>query len=168
MHLIKINLSTKMVMSLLLTLLLTPFCIFIVYFVQGIFFNPIYSVIDRSFEVPYRILFSEAINNVEKWPWLRGSLAITSFTFLYPFFALWNSRGDEVRYKGDITAYGIAYIYLPIFMALFSKEVLVQGMYFTHGIEEALLSILLIIILHNIAVRFFAHVVWDDFEQRAF
>jgi hypothetical protein len=60
--------------------------------------------------------FAMAAANFNKWPWFKGSCALSAFTFLFPFFAHWSCKGNYQAFSGEIIAYGLGLVWFPILM----------------------------------------------------
>lgn len=57
---------------------------------------------------------SMAIADFDKWPWFKGSCVLSTFTFLFPFFAHWVSEGKPKELYAGIAVYGVGLIWFPL------------------------------------------------------
>ena len=71
-----------------------------------------------------KIDFTIAAASFNKWPWFKGSCALSALTFLFPFFAHWSCKGNEHAFSGEIAAYGFGLVWFPVLMMYPGTEAL--------------------------------------------
>jgi hypothetical protein len=90
----------KMSLAVAMSFILTPLWLLIVYLR--------WDFVDIDF------VLAAAIFN--KWPWFKGACALSTLTFLFPFFAHWSCRGNYQAFSGEIIAYGFGLVWIPVLM----------------------------------------------------
>lgn len=87
---IKLNIK-KLLISLIISFICSVLCILFIYLKWDLLFK-------------YPILALELFN---KWPWFSGISFITAINFLLPFFYIWFSKGDYVKFAGELMAFSL-------------------------------------------------------------
>jgi hypothetical protein len=88
----------KMGVAILCALVLTPLWLLAAYLDWGL----------------VNIDFSLAAQSFSKWPWAKGAVMLTAFTFLFPFFATWLNGNNECVLEGEMAAYALGLLWFPL------------------------------------------------------
>ena len=102
------ELSTRITLTVVVSFVFTPLWLMIVY-------------LNWDF---VKFDFAIASESFNKWPWFKGSCALSALTFLFPFFAHWSCRGNVQAFFGEITAYGLGLVWFPVLMMYPGTEAL--------------------------------------------
>ena len=90
--------KVKLAATTALAIALTPAAILVVYF---------------DYDVGARNL-PAALVRFEAWPWLSGSLLLTTLSSLVPFYLLWSSGANRSKFDNELVAYSFGVQWVPL------------------------------------------------------